>query len=128
MAKKYVTWYLVLSMMILGVAPRVEAAFSPSETLKFTGMACAADIETIRAALENKIVSQRLKDLGFSSEEIASRLSQLDDRQLHDTAKKIDDLRVGKDAGVGVLIAVLIIVLIVVLVLQMSGRRIRVTR
>ncbi len=108
MMKRYVTWYLIAAMLVMGIAPRVEAAFSPSETLTLVVSARTADIESIRAALENKIVSQRLQDLGFSNDEIASRLSQLSDEQLHSMARKIDDLKVGKDGGAGVLIVVLL--------------------
>ncbi len=123
MMKRYVTWYLIVAMLVLGIAPRVEAAFSPSETLTLAASIRTADIESIRVALENKLVRQRLQDLGFSNDEVASRLSQLSDEQLHSMAKKIDDLKVGKDGGAGVLIVVLLIVLIVVLVIALSGGR-----
>ncbi len=43
-------------------------------------------------------------------------------------AKKIDDRKVGKDSGLGILIAVLLIVLIVVLVFHLSGRKVMVTK
>lgn len=123
MVKKCVVCYLVLAMFVIGIVPRVEAAFAPSEVLTLSPEAKAGDIEKIRGALENKLVSQRLLDLGYTSEEVMTRVSQLTDSQLHSFAQKLDDLKVGGD-GLGIIIAVLVIVVLVLVILQLTGHRV----
>jgi hypothetical protein len=121
--KKYVIWYLVCAMFIIGIAPRLEAAFSPSEALVLSPLPRASDTETIRTALEHKLVRQRLADLGFSADEISARLSELSDEQVHYFASKLDELKVGGD-GLGILIGILIIVVLVLLILQLTGHKV----
>ena len=67
MVKKCVACYLVLALFVIGIAPRVDAAFAPSEVLTLSPEARTVDIEKVRGALENKLVSQRLLDLGYTS-------------------------------------------------------------
>lgn len=124
MVKKCVVCYLVLALFVIGIVPRVEAAFAPSEALNLSVEARAGDIEKIRGALESKLVSQRLLDLGYTSEEVMTRLSQLTDSQIHSFAQKLDDLKVGGDSGLGIIIAVLVIIALVLVILQLSGHRI----
>lgn len=121
--RKYVIWYLVCAMFIIGIAPRLEAALSPSEMLALSPTTRASDTETIRTALEHKLVRQRLADLGFSADEISARLSELSDEQIHYFASKLDQLRVGGD-GLGILIGILVIVLLVLLILHLAGHKV----
>ncbi|MBP1731954.1 MAG: hypothetical protein H6Q55_2383 [Deltaproteobacteria bacterium] len=125
--RKYVVWYLVCAMFIIGIAPRLEAAFSPSEALVLSPSARASDTETIRTALEQRLVRQRLADLGFSADEISARLSELSDEQVHYFASKLDDLKVGGD-GLGILIGILVIVVLVLLILHLTGHKVTVTK
>ena len=124
---KPIAWYLVLAMFLIGIVPRVEAGFVPSEIAGLSEIDRTKDMETIRQILETKIVKQRLEALGFSHEEINSRLSQLDDREIHQLALQLDELKVGGD-GLGVVIALLVIVILVVILLQLTGRRVIVTK
>jgi len=129
MARKTLVYYLIAVMFIIGIAPRVDAAFLPSETIGITGAQRDADIQRIQAVLEMKLVRQRLLDLGFSPEEIATRVSEMTDEQVHSFAQKLDDLRVGKDSGLGIVIAVLIIVLLVILIINLTtGKKVVVTQ
>lgn len=123
MLKKCLVSYLVLAMFVIGIAPRVDAAFSPSEALNISTEARTGDIERIRIVLENKLVAQRLHDLGYTTNEIMTRLSQMTDEQIHNFAQKLDDLKVGGD-GLGVIIAVLVIVVLVLVILQLTGKRV----
>jgi hypothetical protein len=127
MVRKFVLWYLVVAMFIIGVAPRLEAAFAPSEALVLSS-ARSADLATVQAILENKLISQRLQDLGFSADEISARLSQLSDQQIHSIAQKLDDLKVGADGGTGLVIAILLIIVIVLLIINLTGHKVVVTR
>jgi Family of unknown function (DUF6627) len=123
--KKYVIWYLVCAMFVIGIAPRLEAALSPSEALVLSPSSRASDTETIRSALEQKLVRQRLADLGFRADEISARLSELSDEQVHYFASKLDELKVGGD-GLGILIGILVIVVLVLLILQLTGHKVTV--
>ena len=123
MLKKCLVTYLVLAMFVIGIAPRVDAAFSPSEALNISAEARMGDIERIRVVLENKVVAQRLHDLGYTTDEIMTRLSQMTDEQIHRFAQKLDDLKVGGD-GLGVIIAILVIVVLVLVILQLTGKRV----
>lgn len=128
MFKKTVTWYLIVAMFIIGVAPRLEAAFVPSEAIKLASVDRAQDLEKIQSVLEQKIIKQRLQDLGFTEEEIKSRLSELSDQQIHNLAMQIDQLRVGKDDALGVVIALLIIAILIVVLLQLMGHKVVITK
>ena len=129
MARKYIVWYLVAAMFVIGIVPRLEAAFVPSQTITMTPVERSSDQQTIQSVLEDKLVRQRLKDLGYTIEEIQDRLSQLTDQQLHGVAQKLDDLRVGQDSGLGIVIAVLLIILLVILIINLTtGRKVVLTR
>lgn len=127
MIKKYLVLYLVCAMFVIGIAPRLEAAFTPSQALASAISIRAVDVEKIRTALEQKLVRQRLQDLGFSADEISTRLSELTDGQIHYFATRLDDLKVGGD-GLGFVIAILVIIALVLLIIQLTGHRVVVTR
>jgi hypothetical protein len=123
MIRKYVVWYLACAMFVIGIAPRLEAAFTPSEGLVPAISARTLDVEKIRVTLEEKLVRQRLQDLGFSTDEISTRLSELTDAQIHYFATRLDDLKVGGD-GLGFVIAILVIIALVILILQLTGHKV----
>jgi hypothetical protein len=128
MFKKTVVWYLVFAMFIIGITPRLEAAFVNSEPISLGATDRAADLEKIQSVLEHKLVKQRLQDLGFSDEEIRTRLSELSDQQIHKLAMQIDNLKVGKDDALGVIIALLIIAILIVVLLQLMGHKVIITK
>jgi hypothetical protein len=84
---------MVVAMFLLGTTPRVDADFSPSEGLTLSQPDRQSDLQKIQKVLEIKIVSERLKALGFSHDEIQARLDQLNDQQIHQMAQKLDDLK-----------------------------------
>ncbi len=127
MLKRYVAWQLVIVMSLFAIVPRVEAAFSPSQAIALQQIDREGDLRNIQTVLETKIIKQRLHDLGFTEEEIKTRLNQLSDQQIHSLAQKIDDLRVGKDNVLGVIMALLVIAILVVVLLQLTGHKIIVT-
>ena len=57
----------------------------------------------------------------------AIRFAQLSDQQLHKLALQVDELAVGGD-GLGRVIALLVIAILVVLLIQLTGRRVVVTK
>lgn len=127
MAKKTLIYYLAIAMFVIGIVPRVEAAFVPSQAIALPAADRAEDLGRIQAVLESKLVKQRLQDLGFTADEINARLSRMSDQQIHGFAQQLDDLRVGKD-GLGVVIAVLLIIVLVIVIINLTtGHKVVVT-
>ena len=126
MLKKCVVWYMVLAMLVLGFVPHVDASFSPSEAANFSSNLRAGDMEKIRIVLENKLLTQRLQDLGYTSQEVRARLSSLSDSQIHSLAQKLDDVKVGQDSTV-VIIVVLLVLVGILVYLQVMGLKVIVT-
>jgi hypothetical protein len=124
---KGLSWYLAVMMLVIAVAPRVDAGFAPSEVINALSSGRAADLDSIRQALETKMVRERLEQFGLTPDEIDNRLSQLSDDQLHRLALQVDEIRAGGDAA-GVIIALLVIILIVVLIIYFTGHKVIVTK
>jgi hypothetical protein len=120
---KGIAWYLVVAMFVIGVTPRVYAGFAPSEGLALAPGERTADLGRIQKFVEMKMVRERLKDLGFTSEEIQGKLKDLNDQQLHQVAVKMDEFKVAGD-GAGIVVSLIIIVLLVVVIIYLSGHRV----
>ena len=120
---KCVSWYLVVAMFIMGLAPRVDASLSPSEAIAFAQADRASDLQSIQKILETKMIGKRLEKLGFSQDEIQARLSQLNDQQIHQLALKLDEMKVGR-GGFEVLVVVLLVGILVALWLHVTGKRV----
>jgi len=125
---KYLAVYLAVAMFAIAVAPRLDAAMAPSALIESSRFDRAADIGKIQRALEMKAVKDRLERLGFTGDEIRARFDGLSDQQIHQLALQIDDLRVGKDDALGVVIALLVIAILVIVILQLTGHRVIVTK
>jgi hypothetical protein len=121
--RKWITWYLVLAMFVIGITPRVYAGFSPSEIMTLSPAERSGEVKKIQKFLETKMVRERLKDFGFTAEEIQTRLNQMSDQQIHQIARQLDTLEVGGD-GLGVVIAILIIAILVIIIVELLGHRI----
>ena len=121
--KKWITWYLVMAMFVIGITPRVFAGFSPSEFTSLGPAERAAEVEKIQKFLEMKVVRERLQELGFTPDEIQSRLNQLSDPQIHQLALQVDKLKVGGDAA-GVIIVLLVIAILVIVIIQLTGHKV----
>ena len=123
MLRKSVVWYLVCAMFLIAIVPHVEAGFVPSNAVAPNENQRAADLGKIKNLLETKLVTQRLQDLGFNSDEVKERLSLLSDQQLHNYAQQLDTLRAGGD-GIGVVIGVLVIIILVIIILHLTGHKV----
>ena len=124
---KQISWYLIIAMFIIGIAPKADAGIAPSEIIVMSQVDRTADLGKIQKALETKMVRERLEKLGYAQEEINSRLAQLSDQQMHNLALQLDDVKVGGD-GLGIVIALLVIVILVVLLLQLMDHKVVVTK
>ena len=120
---KSIAAYLACAIFIIAIAPRVDASFAPSGILNQVQTDRTADLATLQKALEQKMVKERLANLGLTSDEIQARLGQLSDQQLHNVAKQLDDLKVGGD-GIGIVIGLLVIAILVVLLIQLTGHKV----
>jgi len=125
---KHISWYLVIAMFIISIAPRVEAGFSPSEIISFAKAERAADLEKIQKVLEVKAISERLKQLGLTQNEIQQRLAQLSDQQVHQIALQLDNIKVGQDDALTIIIALLVIAILVVILLKLTGHKVIITK
>jgi len=124
---KYVACYLVVAMFIIGITPRVYAGFSPSEAISLSPADRSSDIYKIRKVLELKMVRERLKEFGFTPDEIEKRLAQFSDEQLHQLALQLDEVKVG-GGGWAVLAILIVLAAIAVLVIYLTGHRVVVDR
>ncbi|MBI5188313.1 MAG: PA2779 family protein [Nitrospirae bacterium] len=124
---RHISWYLVITMFIISIAPRVDAGLSPSEIISLQQLDREADLEKIQKVLEMKMVRERLEAFGFTKEEIKQKFDQLSDQQIHQLALQLDDIRVGKGDALGVIVILLFIAILVVLLLQATGKRVVIT-
>ena len=125
---KQISWYLVVAMFIIGIAPRVDAGLAPSEIIALSQTDRAEDLTKIQKVLELKAISERLTQLGLAQEEIKNRLDRLSDQQIHQAALQLDDLKVGQGDALGIVIALLVIAILLVILLNLTGRRVFITK
>ncbi len=120
---KQVSWYLVFALFLISIVPKAEAGISPSEMVS-TVIDRAHDMERVQKAIESKMIRERLGKLGFTEDEIASRLGRLTDQQVHQLALNLDSLKVAGDDGLGVIVLLLVIAILVVILLQVTGHKV----
>lgn len=118
---KHIAVMLIVFMAVISAVPKAQAAFVPTDQSVVSDMR-GQDMATVKQVMENKIVSQRLKALGYSEQEVEAKLSQLSDAEMHKLATKVDNLTSG--GVIGFVIAVLIVVLLVVLILDVTDKQV----
>jgi hypothetical protein len=116
---------LVVVMGLISFMPNVEASFVPSNE-SFSSISRQNDMATIQRTLEHKLVKQRLKDLGYTDDEIKARLDRLSNAEIHSLAAQLDSLLPAGD-GLGVVIALLVIAILVIVILMLTGHRVHVS-
>ncbi|TAL26516.1 MAG: hypothetical protein EPN94_03055 [Nitrospirae bacterium] len=124
---KVVAMYLIIAMFIIGITPKAEAGLVQSEMIAIAQTDRAADLGKIQKAIEIKMVGERLEKFGLTQDEIQARLGSLNDQQIHKLALQVDDIKAGGD-GLGIVITLLVIAILVVLLLQLTGKRVVVTK
>ena len=113
---------LVVVMGVVGLVPRIEASFVPSDQSS-APISQQEDMATLQKALEQKLVTERLKDLGYTEDEIRARLDRLSDSELHSLATRIDTLMPAGSTE-AVLAVILLVAILVVLILMWTGHKI----
>ena len=112
---------LVIVMGVVGLVPRVEASFVPSDQSS-ASLSRQEDMTTIQRAFEQKLVKERLKDLGYTEEEIKARLDRLSDAEVHSLASQLDSL-MPAGSWEAVLVVILLVAILVVLILMWTGHK-----
>ena len=113
---------LVFSMVFISFVSGVEAAFVPSDESLSSGVR-QKDMATVKKILEHKLVTERLKALGYTETEVKSRLDRLSNNELHRFATQLDTLAPSGN-GLGVIISILVIIALILVILHLSGKRI----
>ena len=115
---------LVVVMGLVSLVPQVEASFVPTEQ-STSSVSRQEDMATIQKALEQKLVKERLKDLGYTEEEIKARLDRLSGAEVHSLASQLDSLMPagGWEAAV---VVILLVAILVVLILMWTGHKLAV--
>jgi hypothetical protein len=120
---RVVSWYLVAAMLVIGVTPRVYAGLAPSEAVSLSYGDRAADLQKIQKILEMKMISQRLTEFGLTPEEIQTRMSRLNDQQIHQFALQLEQIKVAGDP-LDLLIGLLVVAILVVILIYLLGHRV----
>ena len=125
-AKPLAVYLIAALLAISGFAAPAEAMFTPAapgvESAALPQTARAADLARVQAALESRIIQQKLMDYGLSSTEAMARVNRLSDRQLHELAARTDSVQAGGDAVDLFFGLVVVALLVVVLVYLLQGR------
>jgi hypothetical protein len=125
-AKPLAVYLIIVLIAVSSFAAPAEAMFisaAPSQDAAVqTSFDRAADLAKVQAALESKVVRQKLMDYGLSPTETAARVNALSDQQLHELAAHTDSIQAGGDAAGLFFGLVLVALLVVVLIYLLQGR------
>ena len=115
-----VIWTLVVTTLPIAWVPQEGMAMLapaiPAEA--GSGSDRAQDLQSVQRVLENKLVQQRLADLGLTPEEVNAKLDRLSDAQLHQMAAQLDALMPGGQMSLLLtLLLVLVIILLIVILI-----------
>jgi len=126
---KPLVFYLITSLLTLMVfSGAAEAMFipaaphegAPGNTAETTGR--PAELAKIQAALESKVIQQKLKDYGLTPEETMARINKLSDEQIHQFAMNTEALQAGGDGAEALIGLVILAILVVVLIYLLQHR------
>jgi hypothetical protein len=111
---------------VLALSPRLAyAGFSP--TISSQEVTDTSDLDRVRSILETKKVSETLANLGYSPEEINSRLALLSAEEISQLAGQLDQAMVPSGNAIGIVIGVVVVVLVALGVLSLMGKSISVS-
>jgi hypothetical protein len=114
-ARRSIATALTLALLIgLAGHGHLQAMVAPAAGQQLT-VSVEKDMATVQTALENKLIQQRLRDMGMSEQEAQKRLARLSPDQVHQVAMQIDQQTAAGDAT-GVIIVAIAVVLFVALI------------
>jgi hypothetical protein len=106
-----------LFLFSISVVPDTQAMLAPAPNapaVQGNESARAEDAAQVQAFLENKIVRQRLADMGMSEADINRRLASLTDAEMKQVAAHIQREAPAGDIGVGGVLVVVVLVLLII--------------
>ncbi len=125
---KQISWYLVVAMLIIGIAPKVNAGVVSSELVTSPTADRVDDIAKIQKVLEMKMVKERLTQLGLNNDEVQKKIEAMSDEQLHQFALQLDEINFGGEGAFEILVLVAAILVLVIIIMHMAHRRAVVTK
>jgi hypothetical protein len=75
------------------------------------------NLTKIRNMLENKLVAEKLRSHGLSTEEVNQKLNKMGDAQIHQLAALSDRISAGGNGAVAIAIVAIVVVVVFVIVL-----------
>jgi hypothetical protein len=116
--------WLVSLIVAWGIG--IAALPSGEATPPITGEdgAMAVDPDAARAALERRVIRDRLRALGVSAADTEAVLQRLSPDERAEMAARAGELEAGGDTGVAILAIAILIGMITILVLELLGRRV----
>jgi uncharacterized small protein (DUF1192 family) len=112
---------MVAAVFSVGLASNANAALlAAPDAPQAVSQERAEGMDTIRQALESKVVAERLKDLGLSQQEIDQRLAMLSDQEISRLAADVQNVDTAGSA-LGIIAGVAIVALIVFGILELTG-------
>ncbi len=116
---------MIVTTLAMTLPPQGWAMLAPSEMMSGApsgSTSRAADLKTIQATLESKMVRQRLSEFKLTPEQVNQRMTQLTDAQVHQVAMQIRTVNPGGDGGLGILVGLLVIGILVLLFVYLFKR------
>lgn len=103
---------LMLGLAIFcGITPKNGLTMPIDSQIVLQNSADSIHLEKIQSFLNKSLVQNRLAKLGLSKESAMQYVSQMDERQLAELAKKIDSVESGAGSGMVILLIILLIAL-----------------
>jgi predicted PurR-regulated permease PerM len=116
----FVTFHMVLFVTSPAFAALIPSTGSNGQAISDT---LQKDMNTIQRALETKLVKEKLLAYGLTPQEVASKLPQMTESQIHTLAAASNDVLAGGD-GLGIIIAVLVIIILVLVIMKLMNKEI----
>ena len=123
--KSLIGTLIVVTTMAMSLPPNGWAMIAPAQVtneIHQSNDKRMEDLKTIQIALESKLIRQRLTEFKLTPEQINTRLNQLSDEQVHQTAMQIRTVNPGGDGGLGILVSLLVIGILVLLFVYLFKR------
>ena len=122
--------YLIAALVALtsfaGPAEAMLVPAAPDAAVRTTAhFDRGADLLTVRAALESKVLRQRLQDYGLSADEAVAKINSLSDEQVHEFASNLRSVQAGGDV-LGVMFSLALIGAMVILIIFLLEGRIEI--
>lgn len=109
--------YMILFFTAPGIAGMVSSSLSSEKGLSAAER--QVRLETIKKALENKMVQAKLKSYGLNDSEVNEKIKSMNDSQIQLLAQASEKVLAGGD-GLSLIVTLLVIVLLVLLIIRLA--------